>query len=57
MVWVRFAVCALSRSCTDTGSTYRPTERVHCKLVCVGEGELDGLGMCEGALVENNNAN
>ena len=42
---------------TDAGSTYRPTERAHCKLVCVGEGELDGLGMCEGGLAENNNAN
>ena len=41
----------------DAGGTYRPIESAHCKLVCVGEGGLACLGVCEGGLAENNNAN
>ena len=42
---------------SDAGGTYRPTESAHCKVVCVGEGGLAGLGMCEGGLAETYNAN
>ena len=55
--WALLFALSLFWSSTDAGGTYRPTESAHCKVVCVGEGELDGLGMCEGGLAENNNAN
>ena len=45
-------------SCTDAGAARIDLpESAHCRLVCVGEGGLAGLGMCEGGLAENNNAN